>query len=64
MMTKEEINARISEILKDERLHYKTANIRINAPLALIQLSLETEVHTLQTVLGVELTNFKSIRHE
>ena len=61
-MDKKQINARINEILADERLSYKSADIFSNAPLALIQLSLEVELHTLQNVLGVELTNFKNLR--
>ena len=61
-MDKEQINARINEILADERISYKTADIFSNAPLALIQLSLEVELHTLQKVLGAELTNFKGLR--
>ncbi len=60
----EQIKLRIKEILKDERLSYKTANIQINAPLALIQLSLEVELHTLQKILGLEKTNFKQLRNE
>ena len=61
-MDKEQINARINEILADERISYKPADIFSNAPLALIQLSLEVELHTLQKVLGAELTNFKELR--
>ena len=61
-MNKDQINARINEILADERLSYKPADIFSNAPLALIQLSLEVELHTLQNVLGAELTNFKELR--
>lgn len=58
-MNNQEIQKRIDEILADERMSYKTANIMINAPLALVQLSMETELHTLQRVLGVPLTDFK-----
>ena len=49
-MNEDQINARINEILADERLSYKAANVFTNAPLALIQLSLEIELHTLQKV--------------
>lgn len=64
MMKKSEIQARIQEILSDDRLSYKTALIQINAPLALIQLSLETELHTLQKVLGIKRTDIKELRNE
>jgi hypothetical protein len=63
-MKKEDIQKRIDEILLDSRLLDKTANVFVNAPLALIQYSLETELHTLQKVLDIELTNIKKIRHE
>ncbi len=63
-MKKEEIEKRINEILADERLAYKTANVFINAPLALIQMQLQVELHTLQKVIGAELTNVKKLRGE
>jgi len=59
-----QIQARIKEILSDERLSYKTATVFANAPLAMIQLQMETELHTLQKVLGVELTDIKALRKE
>jgi len=40
------------EILKDERLSYKTAIIQTNAPLALIQLSMAVKLETIESVLG------------
>ena len=64
MKTPEEIQKRIDEILTDERLSYKTASININAPLAMMQLAMEVELHTLQRVLQVPLTNFKELRKE
>ena len=63
-MNKTQIKARIDEILSDERLSYKSADVFINAPLALIQLSMETELHTLQRVIGTERTNLKKLRGE
>lgn len=64
MMSEDEIKSRIEEILSDQRLSYKTARIQINAPLALIQLQLETELHTLQKVIGVQRTNIFELRGE
>lgn len=63
-MNEEQIKSRISEILSDERMSYKTANLFTNAPLALIQLGMETELHTLQKVLGLPLTNLRELRKE
>ena len=53
-MNKEEIQARIDEILADERLSYKTATVYVNAPLALIQISLEVELQTLDYITSQE----------
>lgn len=64
MLKEDKIKARIDEILADDRLSYKTADVFINAPLALIQLSMEIELHALQKVLEVPLTNFKELRGE
>ena len=64
MKSKDQIEERIAEILKDERLSYKTATISVNTPLALIQYGLEVELHTLQKVLEIELTNIKTLRNE
>jgi len=52
MKTEKEIKKRLAEIEKDERISYPTATIDINAPLALIQLSLETERDALKWVLA------------
>lgn len=64
MKAEAEIQKRISNILEDERLSYKTATVFVNAPLALIQTILETELHTLQDVLQVPRTNIKALRKE
>jgi hypothetical protein len=64
MKHKNEIETRIEEILFDERLGYSVATIFENAPLALIQLSLECELHTLEWVLGKKLTNMKILREQ
>ena len=61
-MNKKQILQRINDILADERLAYESADISTNIPLALIQLSMEVELHTLQKVLGIKLTNFKELR--
>ena len=38
-----ELLAELKRLEEDERLWYETANVEINAPLALIQLGLETK---------------------
>lgn len=55
MKTEEEMEKRLSEINSDSRLRGKPATIQINAPLALIQLALETERDTLKWVLDKEI---------
>ena len=52
MKTQKEIKKELNRILADERISYPTAIISINAPLALIQLELETKRDTLKWVLG------------
>ena len=52
MRTKEEIKERLETIEADERLSYPPAQIQINAPLALIQLSLETQRDVLKWILN------------
>ncbi len=54
MRTVEEIKGKIAEIENDERYQSgkrKPATIDINAPLALCQLALETQISTLNWVL-------------
>lgn len=53
MRTEEEIVARLAKIMEDDRLSQPPATIQINAPLALIQLELETKRDTLRWVLGL-----------
>lgn len=62
MQSREEIQKRINELLADERLSYHAASVFNNAPLALIQMSLEVELHTLQRVLGTPLTDLNRLR--
>jgi hypothetical protein len=63
-MDKVELKKRIEEILSDGRLSQKSAQIFSNAYLAIIQIELTVELHTLQKVLGVELTDIKKLRGE
>ena len=51
MKTKGEIQFRLDAIFNDERLGYPIATIDINAPLALIQLSLATQRDVLKWIL-------------
>lgn len=44
---------RLFAIDQDERYHYKPATVFENAPLALIQLEMETEARVIAWVLGV-----------
>lgn len=49
-----EIRARLAEIDADDRYHYPPALIQINAPLALIQVSMKSEANALAWVLGID----------
>lgn len=64
MLKQDKIKTRVKEILADDRLAYKTATIFTNTPLALFQLQMEVELHTLEKVLEVPLTNIKKLRNE
>ena len=54
MKTQQEIEKRLDKILKDDRLSYPPANVQINAPLALIQVQLESMRSILLWVLDRE----------
>jgi hypothetical protein len=49
--TEEQIKERIKEVDADERLHYPSASVFVNAPLALIQIELAIRLQTLKWVL-------------
>jgi hypothetical protein len=51
MKSQEQIQKYLDEVLADERLSYATANVFVNAPLALIQLELKTKANVLRWVL-------------
>jgi hypothetical protein len=50
--TEKQMRDRLKAIDADERYHYKAATVFENAPLALIQLEMETEARVLAWVLG------------
>lgn len=62
MIPKEEIEKKLAELKADERLYYPTATVFANAPLALIQLSLSSQINTLEWVLGLELSRFPLLK--
>jgi hypothetical protein len=64
MKSESELIKWLDSIEADERLYYKTATISSNAPLALIQLNLETQSNTLRKVLNLKQLNFKQLRKE
>ena len=55
MFNEEKILHLLSEIEADERLNMKPASVKINAPLALIQLSLEAQSDVLRTILQLPM---------
>lgn len=58
MKSEKEITEKLEELKSDERLTYAAATVFENAPLALIQLSVEAQIHTLEWVLGLPLSKF------
>lgn len=57
-MNKARIEDRITVLKMDERLHMADAQIQINAPLAIIQVALKTELNTLERVMGYTPSKF------
>lgn len=53
-----EIQAEIDNIKTDDRLYYPAANILVNAPLALIQLSVQSRLNALEWSMGQTLSKF------
>lgn len=51
MKTRQQIQERLAKVEADERKHYPPADVFSNAPLALIQVQLDTEASTLEWVL-------------
>lgn len=65
MKTKHDIEKRLSELLNDERLDYPDATVFENAPLALTQLSIKTEIRTLLWMLNYDgAVDLKSLREK
>ena len=54
MKSEKEIRARLKAIDADERYHSKTATIFENAPLALVQMGMESEALVLAWVLEIK----------
>ena len=44
------------EIIADERMGYKTATVQVNAPLALIQMSMTAQLSLIEHALGLPRT--------
>lgn len=63
-LTDDQIKARIKEIKNDSVFKLKTADLFSNSPRAIIQIGMETELHTLEKVLGLPLTDVKKLRKE
>lgn len=54
MKTLEDIRDRLAQVEADVRIHYPPATVQVNAPLALIQVNLDTESRALRWVLDME----------
>lgn len=65
MRSIEELVSKLEEVMEDERLHYPTATIVENAPLALIQLQLKTERDMLCWILMEQIPDkYRELRRE
>jgi hypothetical protein len=54
MKSEDELKEKLETLEGDERLHYKPAQVQINAPLALYQVGLESACNMLRWSLGME----------
>lgn len=54
MRSEKEIKEMLEKLQKDEKLSYPTANVFENAPLAMIQLTLKTQIGLLKWILNCE----------
>ena len=54
MRTEKELKKKLAELKNDERHKYKPALVEINAPLALVQVSIQAKIDTLEWVLKAE----------
>ena len=58
MKTEKEILERLNELKSDKRNYYGRSTIFENAPLALIQYALSTEINCLEQILELPLSSF------
>ncbi len=63
-ITRDQILDRIYQIKNTDVFLYETANVEINAPLALTQYGLQCELHTLEWVLKIPYTNISLLRNK
>lgn len=49
---------KLNELKTDERNYYPSATVFTNAPLALIQISLSSQIHLLEGLLGLPYSKF------
>lgn len=64
MKSKKEIEAELASVESKEQLHYPSADVYTNAPLALIQTELETRAGVLRWVLGLPKRDYSKSREE
>ena len=60
MRAENEIKKMLKTVEDDKRLHYRAANVFVNAPLALIQVELETKRKMLLWVLDENLSRHQA----
>jgi len=58
MRTEKEVFEMLQEVEADKRLHYKSADVFINAPLALIQVELTCRANLLRKILDLPAVRY------
>lgn len=59
---REKLLAKLEELKDDNRNYYKTATVFSNAPLALIQMSLSSQINLLEELLELPLSKFPLVK--
>lgn len=62
MISQEQIQGMLTEVENDERLYYPAADVFSNAPLALIQVQLETKSSLLRSILEMPKLDLNKLR--
>lgn len=62
MKTEKQLRALLAELKRDDRLYYPAATVSENAPLALVQCTLEATINILEEILELPKSSFPLIK--